>query len=101
MGTPHLLGYHHEMGSFMGGSAYAMASQISEGFLLITERTFQRMQLSEIDQLAFEIEKRTREIRSDQPDLEDTQALQTRNRKLMRLTQATQMLNFHKQKRRR
>lgn len=89
------------MGSFLGGSAYAMASQISEGYILVTERTFQRMQLTEVDQLAFELEKRVREIRSEQPDLEDTMALQNRNRRLMRLNSATQMLQFHRQRRKR
>lgn len=88
------------MSSFLGGSAYAMASQISEGFVLVTERTFQRMAMGDVDKLAFEIDKRMREIRGEQPNLEDTQALQQRNRKLMRLNQATQMLQFHRQKRR-
>jgi len=87
--------------SFMGGSAYAMASQIAEGFLMVTERTFSRMPAPELALLAQELDKRLREVRSEQPDLEDTQALQKRNRRIMRLNSANSMLGFHRSKRKR
>jgi hypothetical protein len=78
-----------------------MANQIADGYILVTERTFQRMQMPEVDQLAFELEKRLREIRSEQPDLDDQSALQNRNRRIMRLNSAAQMLQFHRQRRKR
>lgn len=83
----------------MGGSAYAMANQISEGFVLVTERTFTRMLRPELDQLAFELERLMRDVRGDQPSLEDLPAIQLRNRKLQRLNSAVMMLQSFRQRR--
>ena len=80
------------MGNFPGGSAYAMAKDIAEGFLLVTERTYFRLQPGELDQLAFEMDRATRDIRADQPAIDDLPAVKTRNRKLQRLTGAMSML---------
>lgn len=88
------------MGNFMGGSAWGMAQQVGEGYLLVTVRTFQRMQPNELDQLGFEMEKLLRSIRGDQPDLSDQKAVQDRQRKMQRLTGALTMLRSHKSKRR-
>ena len=85
---------------FQGGSAYAMANQIAEGHVMVTERTFTRMQKPEIDNLAFEMEKLLRSVRGTQPELEDTQALQRRNRKISRVNSALMMLRAHRQRRR-
>jgi uncharacterized protein (DUF2267 family) len=85
----------------MGGSAFAMAQQISEGVILVTERTFRRLQIGEMDKLAFELDKKLREIRSEQPDLADTKAIQQRNRTILRLRSALQMLRSHLSRRRR
>lgn len=75
-----------------GGSAFAMVESIVEGHLLVTERTFARLKSSELDRLTFEIERRLRALRSTQPDLEDSLALQRRNRRLQRLNTARAML---------
>lgn len=80
------------MGNFSGGSAYAMAKDIAEGFLLVTERTYQRLAPGELDQLGFEIDRALRDVRGSQPPLEDQPALQLRNRKISRLTGALTML---------
>jgi hypothetical protein len=85
---------------FMGGSAYAMAHQIGEGFLLITERTFGRMAPPELDKLSFEMERLMREVRAEQPSLDDVQALQKRNRKISRLQGAMTMLQSFRMRRR-
>ena len=87
------------MGNFQGGSAYGMASQISEGYILVNERTFHRLQRGELDKLTFELEKRLREIRGEQPDLADTKAVQQRQRKMMRINSATMMLRAYRMKR--
>jgi hypothetical protein len=80
------------MGNFPGGSAYAMAKDIAEGYLLVTERTFQRLLVPDLDQLAFEIDRAMRDIRSEQPSLDDIMALKARNRKLQRLTSGLTIL---------
>jgi|InoplaM3SPM_1038593.scaffolds.fasta_scaffold39330_1 hypothetical protein len=85
---------------FMGGSAYAMARDITEGFILVTERTFKTMQRSEVDQLAFEMDRYLREIRGDQPALDDMAAIQQRNRRISRINQAMIMVRAYQQKRR-
>ena len=51
-----------------------------------------RFTRAEVDQLAFEVERYTRELRGDQPDLSDTVALRNRNQRLMRLTRTTSMI---------
>ncbi len=88
------------MGNFMGGSAWAMARDIMEGFILVTERTFIRMLPSELDQLAFEMDRVMRDVRGEQPALDDLPAIQQRNRKISRLNSALMMLRSYRQKRR-
>ncbi len=88
------------MGNFSGGSAFAMAKDITEGFVLVTERTFQRLAPGEVEQLAFEIDRALREIRGGQPSLDDQAALQQRNRKISRLTGALSILRSFQARRR-
>ena len=88
------------MGNFMGGSAWAMARDITEGFIMVTERTFMRMLPGELDQLSFEMDRYMRDIRSEQPALDDLPAIQQRNRKILRLNTALMMLRSYRQKRR-
>lgn len=78
--------------TFPGGSAWAMARDIAEGFLLVTERTFVRLRGGEIEQLTFELERRVREVRGNQPSLDDQKELLARNRRLQRLVGAQRML---------
>jgi hypothetical protein len=86
------------MGNFMGGSAWAMANQIGEGFILVSERTFKRLDRGELEKLAFEMDKLTRETRAVQPAIDDTTALQAKNRKLSRLTGAMSQLRSYQVK---
>jgi len=89
------------MSNFTGGSAYAMVQQIAGGYVLVTERTFNRLAPGELTQLNFEIEKVLREVRGDQPALDDTDAIQKRNRKIQRLNSCRMMLQSYRQRRRR
>ena len=89
------------MSHFIGGSAYAMTQQVAGGFTLVTERTFRRLTRAELDTLGHEIEKLLREIRSEQPELSDTQAIQKRNRKIQRLNTCRMMLRTFRQRNRR
>lgn len=87
------------MAGFPGGSAWATAKDIAEGYLLVTERTFGRFDAGQLEKLAFEIDRAQREVRGDQPDIDDLEAVQTRNRKLMRLKGALTMLRSYQQRR--
>lgn len=84
--------------SFPGGSAYSLARDIAEGYVLVTERTFKNLTRPELDQLGFEMDRHTRELRGESPPLDDVPALQLRNRKLQRMTSATTVLRSFRQK---
>jgi len=73
------------MGTFMGGSAPAMARQVCDGYTLLSAVTLKRLSLEQMKQLEFEMDKKLRNTRSDQPDLSDQQALQERNRRISRI----------------
>ena len=81
------------MASFMGGSAPAMARQIADGVTLVTAATLKRLTSQQLDMLDFELDKRIREARSEQPSLDDTQALQTRNRRIQRIQSARRVIS--------
>jgi hypothetical protein len=80
------------MGNFMGGSAWAMSQQIADGFILVSERTYKRLERGELDKLGFEMDKLLREVRAIQVPLEDIQGLQHKNRKCSRLMGALSQL---------
>lgn len=87
------------MASFPGGSAFAMARDIGEGFQTVTERTFQRMTRADLDKLTFEMDRRLKEVRGNQPDIDDLPAVQQRNRKIQRLNTAMMILRAFRMKR--
>ena len=70
------------MGTFQGGSAPAMASQVCDGYSLLSQVSLKRLSLEQMTKLEFEIEKRLRATRSDTVDLNDQPALQARNRRI-------------------
>jgi len=82
---------------FMGGSAFAMARDVGEGYVLLNATLFKRMTGEELKQLRFEVERILTGIRGEQPPLDDVQALSTRNRKIARLNSAVSMINNHLQ----
>ena len=84
--------------AFPGGSAYAMARDVAEGFLLVTERVFKTMTRSELDQVGFEIDRHLRELRGDQPPLDDVPALQQRQRRMQRLNSALAVMRTFRTK---
>ena len=67
------------------GSAPAMANQVCDGYTLLSATVLKRLSLDQLKQLEFEMDKKLRNTRSDQPDLSDQQALQERNRRISRL----------------
>jgi hypothetical protein len=80
------------MANFIGGSAYGMATQIAEGYLLLNHTHLKKLDRGELASLQFEINKVLTEARGNQPPLDDTQAQQLRNRKISRLTGALTMV---------
>jgi predicted DCC family thiol-disulfide oxidoreductase YuxK len=88
------------MGTFMGGSAPAMANQVCDGYTLLTASTLKRLTLDQMQQLEFEMDKRLRETRGLQPDLQDQVALQQRNRRLSRIEAQIRVLRHTMQQRR-
>ena len=84
--------------AFPGGSAYAMARDVGEGYLLVTERIFKTMNRSDLDQVVFEMDRYMRELRGDQPALDDLPAVQLRQRRMQRLNSALSMLRSYRVK---
>ena len=80
------------MGSFMGGSAPAMARQVCDGYTLLSAPTLKRLSVDQMTQLQFEMDKKLRETRSEQPDLSDQEALQKRNRRISRIESQLRVL---------
>ena len=80
------------MGTFQGGSAPAMASQVCDGYSLLSQVSLKRLSLEQMTKLEFEIEKRLRATRSDAVDLNDQPALQARNRRISRIEGAVRLL---------
>jgi len=74
-----------------------MTRQVADGYLLVTERTFRRLNRGELDTFAFELGKLLREIRGQQPAIDDMPAVQQRNRRIQRLNTCRMMLQTYRQ----
>jgi len=81
------------MSNFMGGSAYAMSRDIAEGYVLLNSTLLKKFSNAELAKLRQELEKVQREIRADQPPLDDIQAIQKRGRKISRISSALLILD--------
>jgi len=79
--------------AFMGGSAYAMANSLAEGYILPSPVNLKRLSMEELRELQFEVEKLLRDLRGVIPDQADTLALQKRNQRLLRLQQAMSVIS--------
>jgi hypothetical protein len=88
------------MGTFMGGSAPAMANQVCDGYTLLSTSVLKRLSIDQMQQLQFEMDKRLRETRADQPDLQDQVALQKRNRRISRIEGQLRVLRHTMQQKR-
>lgn len=75
-----------------------MTRDVAEGYLLLTERTFKTLTRGDLDQLAFEFDRHLRELRGDQPAIDDLPAVQLRQRRMQRLNSALQMLRSYRQR---
>ncbi|HXV77211.1 MAG TPA: hypothetical protein VD788_12915 [Candidatus Polarisedimenticolaceae bacterium] len=86
--------------AFMGGSAYNMAREVAEGYVQVTERTFRAMSAGELGQLAHEMDRHQRELRGEPSANDETAQLQARQRKLLRLRTAINVLRAFQQRNR-
>jgi hypothetical protein len=75
-----------------------MVRDIAEGYTLVTERTFRALNAAELEKLAFEMDRYMRELRGDQPALDDIPAIQQRNRRIQRLNQSVLVLRSARQR---
>jgi len=71
---------------------------IADGYVLVTERTFRSLTRTELDQVTFELERRQRDVRAEPTGLDDTSAIQQKNRKLQRLRSTHMMLQAFRAK---
>ncbi len=78
---------------YLGGSAYAMARDVCEGYILLNVNLLRRMSGEELRQLRFEIERLLTGTRGEQLSLEDILAIQSKNRRISRLNSAVMMIN--------
>jgi len=79
--------------TYLGGSAYAMARDVGEGYVLLNANLLRRMSGEELRQLRFEVERLLTGIRGEQLSLENILAIQSKNRKISRLNSAVMMIN--------
>jgi len=79
--------------AFMGGSAFAMARDIAEGYILLNASVLRRMQSEELKQLRFEVDRVLNTLRGEQLPQDQLAQLQARNRKISRLNSAVSMIN--------
>lgn len=87
------------MAGFMGGSAWKMAKDITEGYISLNPSNLKRFNIGDLRKLAFELAKGERSVRSEQPAQDDLEAIQSRNRRLQRISQALMVLRDFAQRR--
>lgn len=75
-----------------------MVRDVAEGYLQVTERSFKNMNRGDLDTLAFEFDRHMRELRGEQPDLNDHVELQKRQRKMQRLNTALVVMRAYRAK---
>jgi hypothetical protein len=72
--------------------AWKTASELAEGYLSLNPVVLKKYEKHELDALQKEIEKLARDTRSGLVPQDDAEAAQAKNRKLVRLSQATLVL---------
>ena len=77
----------------MATPAWKMAADLSEGYVTLNPVSLKKYERHEVDALAKELEKLVRDLRAQTVPQDDAEASQIKNRKLLRLSQATVVLN--------
>jgi len=81
---------------YIGGSAAAMVRDIAEGYIIVSEHTFKKFQETDFPTFLFELDKLIREVRGTAAAAIDLDAVQRRNRKIQRLSQALMIVNNYR-----
>jgi len=76
----------------MATPAWKAASDLADGYLLLNPVTLKKYERHEIDALLQEIEKLCRDLRGQVIPQDQAEAIQQKNRKLLRLSQAVVVL---------
>ena len=82
----------------MGGSAWSMTRDISDGFVNVTERIFRQMNAGQMNKLGQEIDRLLRELRGSAIANEPSTEVQNRQRRIQRLNTAMTILRAHRLK---
>ena len=80
----------------MAAPAWKTAADVAEGYITLNPVTLKRFLPAELDQLQRELEKVTRESRTLIVPENDADKAQSKNRRLLRLAQATTVLNSYR-----
>ena len=88
------------MANWMGGSAPAMAQQVSGGFVLVSAANLRGFTPAELQTFKLELEKNLRTTRAEVPAQDDALAQQARNHRISRLSSALQVVQNQLTKRR-
>lgn len=78
------------------GPAWKTASELAEGYLSLNQANLKKFEKHELDALTKELEKLSREVRSTLVPENDNEAAQAKNRKLLRISQATVVLQSYR-----
>lgn len=76
----------------MATPAWKAASDLADGYLLLNPVTLKKYERHEVDALLAEIEKLSRELRGQTVTGDQTDAVQQKSRRLLRLSQAVVVL---------
>ena len=88
------------MGVFQSGSAFNMARDIADGYIITTELTFKQFKDPDFQSFLFEADRLLRDIRGNPPPADDVMATQNRQRRMQRLQQALTIANNARSRRR-
>lgn len=83
----------------MANPAWKTASELADGYLSLNPVVLKKYEKHELDALQKEIEKLSRDTRSQIIPADDSEGAQTKNRRLLRLSQATVVLQSYRSRR--
>jgi hypothetical protein len=76
----------------MATPAWKAASEVAEGYLTLNPVSLKKYETHELDALQKELERLSRDLRGQVVPQQETEAIQLKNRKLLRLSQATSVI---------
>ena len=80
----------------MANPAWKTASEVADGYTTLNQTTLKKYQGHEMDALVRELEKLVRETRSQVVAQDDVEATQTKNRRLLRLSQTMTVIQSYR-----